>query len=152
MKRTLWLFVALLALMGLLLAACGGGNQAAGNGHAAEEELETVEVPAPYKGMTNPFAGDAAAAEAGKAIYQTNCASCHGDTGQGDGPAGQALDPKPTNLAAKVPEQADDFLFWRISEGGAMEPFNSAMPAWKGVLSEEQIWQVITYLRTLGGE
>ena len=43
---------------------------------------------------------------------------------------------------------SDGYLFWRISEGGAMPPFNSAMLAWKGTLSEEEIWQVISYVRT----
>jgi mono/diheme cytochrome c family protein len=31
-----------------------------------------------------------------------------------------------------------------------MAPFNSAMPAWKATMAEEQRWQVITYLRTFG--
>jgi hypothetical protein len=44
----------------------------------------------------------------------------------------------------------DSYLFWRISEGGAMEPFNSAMPAWKDVLDEEARWNVIHYIRALG--
>ena len=43
---------------------------------------------------------------------------------------------------------SDGYLFWRVSEGGAMPPFNSAMLAWKGTLSEEEIWQVISYVRT----
>ncbi len=150
MKRSVWMLLALLAILGVFLAACGGNNQAANGADTESEQEAGIQVPAPYQGKTNPFAGDTAAAEAGKAIYETNCASCHGPTGQGDGPAGQALDPKPSNLAQKGGELGDDFLFWRISEGGAMAPFNSAMPAWKGVLSEEQIWQVITYIRTLG--
>jgi mono/diheme cytochrome c family protein len=34
-------------------------------------------------------------------------------------------------------------------EGGAMAPFHSSMPAWKSILSEEQIWQIIAFIRTL---
>lgn len=45
---------------------------------------------------------DSAATDAGKALYTSNgCASCHGDTGLGDGPAGAALNPKPRDLSAK---------------------------------------------------
>ncbi len=43
----------------------------------------------------------------------------------------------------------DAYIFWRISEGGAMEPFNSGMPAWGNSLSDEQIWQLVSYLREL---
>jgi hypothetical protein len=46
---------------------------------------------------------------------------------------------------------SDDYLHWRIAEGGMMRPFNSVMPSWKGILSEDQIWMIITYLRTLQG-
>jgi mono/diheme cytochrome c family protein len=46
---------------------------------------------------------------------------------------------------------SDGYIFWRVSEGGAMEPFNSAMPAWKSVYNEEQIWKLIAFVRTLGG-
>jgi mono/diheme cytochrome c family protein len=45
---------------------------------------------------------------------------------------------------------SDGYLFWRVSEGGMMAPFNSAMPAWKTTLSEEQRWHVISYVRLLG--
>jgi mono/diheme cytochrome c family protein len=46
----------------------------------------------------------------------------------------------------------DAYLFWRVSEGGVMAPFNSAMPAWKGALSETQRWQVVNYLRIFAAQ
>lgn len=134
------LFVVMVVLV-LALSACGGGGKAT--------ESTTVEVPADYAGKTNPMANDAAAVTAGQEIYTTNCASCHGDSGGGDGAAGAALEPKPAALNSLSADISDAFLFWRISEGGMMEPFNSSMPAFKGVLSEEQIWQVVTYIHTL---
>ena len=102
-----------------------------------------------HKSLQNSFSGDRDAAAKGKAIYEANCASCHGPSGEGDGPAGSALERRPLNLAANQSELGDDYLYWRISEGGMMEPFASMMPAWRGLLREEQIWQVIAYLRTL---
>jgi len=69
----------------------------------------------------------------------------------GDGPASAGLDPAPAPLAHTARMLADDYLIWRISEGGAMAPFNSAMPSWKAALDEDARWDVINYLRVLSG-
>ncbi len=140
-----FVFVLMLVLV-LALSACGGGKT---DSDDTSSGGSTATVPAEYAGKTNPLANDANAATAGKDIYATNCASCHGDTGAGDGPAGSALEPKPAALN-NLGTKGDDYLNWRIHEGGAMEPFNSSMPAFKGVLSDEQVWQVIAYIHTLG--
>jgi mono/diheme cytochrome c family protein len=136
----------LILFSALLLAACSGGA-APDDDH--DTGAEHIGAPAEFESLTNPFAGDHEAAEAGAEIYEINCASCHGVEGKGDGPAAEALDPKPASLADAhmMEDMSDGALFWRVSEGGAMEPFNSAMPAWKETLSEDEIWQVITYIR-----
>lgn len=137
----------------VLITACGATTQAAGDEHHAGEEIdhEHAEAPAEFDGLTNPLAGDAAAVTAGQVIYETNCATCHGQTGHGDGPAAESLDPKPASLAnaAMMNEMTDGYLFWRVSKGGQMDPFNSAMPAWGKTLTDKQIWQAISYVRTL---
>ena len=157
MKKQLNILLVVLVGLALLLAACGGGadEQAptggeTGNGGAAEM-LDRPETPAEYAGMTNPHEGDQAAIQAGQELFQAQCVSCHGETGQGDGPAAASLDPHPQNLAENVPGLSDGYLFWRISEGGAIPEFQSAMPSFKNVFTEDQIWQVISYIRTLGG-
>lgn len=124
--------------------------------HAEGEDMHAealhVDPPAEYAGLTNPYEGDPQAIAAGEEIYNANCATCHGEEGHGDGPAAQGLDPAPASLAdrAMMGDMSDGLLFWRVTEGGAMEPFNSAMPAWGDVLTEEERWQVISYIRTLG--
>lgn len=123
-------------------------------GHGEEEHQEAHmhgETPEEYEGLTNPFQGQDEAIQAGMEIFIINCATCHGETGQGDGPASPGLDPKPADLTdnSMMQSLSDGYLFWRIEEGGTMEPFNSAMPAWGDQLTEDQIWQVISYLRSL---
>ncbi len=142
MKKIIFILLTVLVLSTMLLAACGG---------KATESVETGDeegVPAEFANKTNPYAGQADAASAGEAIFQGKCTSCHGDGGKGDGVAAGALNPKPTDLTT-TSDDSDGLLYWRISEGGMMAPFNSQMPAWKGSLSEEEIWQVVTYIRTL---
>jgi mono/diheme cytochrome c family protein len=123
----------------LLLAACGEGN-----GIGGSAPISTLApVPAEYVGKTNPFGPEAA--DEGARIFRTNCETCHGPRGHGDGPAGDSLDPKPKNLAELQKIAADDYLFWRISAGKE----GTSMVAWKGILTEGQIWQVISFIRTL---
>lgn len=132
----------------ILLAGCqGDGENAAGSGH----EHQHVDVPAEYAGLENPLPNDGDQVAAGAAIFALNCAACHGVEGKGDGVAAESLEPRPSDLTAEamMAEVTDAYLYWRISEGGNMEPFNSAMPAWKGTLSENERWQVILYLRSL---
>lgn len=110
-----------------------------------------VDAPAEFASRTNPFADDHEAIEVGAEIFQANCAACHGSEGLGDGPAAETLEPKPATLAdgAMMGDLSDGYLFWRVSKGGQMEPFNSAMPAWESGLAEQQRWQVISFVRTL---
>jgi mono/diheme cytochrome c family protein len=132
MKNSL---LVVLALMTLILIACGDGETAT---------LETLEtVPAEFAGQTNPYGVEAVTQ--GAEVYTVYCASCHGETGLGDGVAGASLIPPPKNLVELQSRVEDDYLFWRISAG----KLGTAMVAWKGILTDEQIWQVVSFIRTL---
>ena len=92
----------------------------------------------------------------GRQIYADRCAVCHGDGGDGKGPAGAALPLKPPDLRDRkmVGEMTGNYWFWRVTEGGLVEPFKSAgsmMPAWKDELSVEDRWAVIAYQHTFSG-
>ncbi len=89
----------------------------------------------------------------GKAVYVKWCAGCHGETGQGDGPAAGYMLPRPRNFTGAVykirttasgqlPTDAD--LLRVIDDGLA----GSAMPAWKGRLSDGERRDVMAYLKT----
>jgi len=90
--------------------------------------------------------GDAAK---GKVSFENTCVACHGPQGKGDGPAAAALDPKPKNLsdAALLSTQTDEYIFKVISEGGASVGLSPMMAPWGGVLSEQDIWNVVAYIR-----
>ena len=93
--------------------------------------------------LKSPVAGQEAI-KGGKKIFTTMCAICHGEKGRGDGAAGAALNPKPTNLTTSAfHAQSDGAIFWKITEGKA------PMASYKATLSEEKRWQLVSYLRTL---
>ena len=104
-------------------------------------------VPAAYRGARNHMAKTPDTVREGGALYAKNCAACHDASGMGHGEAGLALYPSPALLAhlIRMPGTVDEYLLWAISDGG--KPFGTKMPAFKDVLAEEQIWQIITYVR-----
>ena len=85
----------------------------------------------------------------GKEKFNQICASCHGPTGHGDGPAAAALDPKPRNLSDPkyVTTLSDEQIFKTVKVGGAAVGKSPLMPAWGSVLSDDDIWNVIAYIR-----
>lgn len=105
-------------------------------------------LPSAYAGKTNPLAETPAVLAQGRKLYAANCASCHGPEGRGDGPLAANLNPPPADLdwTMSMPISQDDFLYWTIAEGGAQ--FGSAMPAFKTTLKPDQIWSIITALRS----
>ena len=133
MKKVLLL---ILALSALTLAGCRGSS-------ISNAVATFAPVPPEYASKTNPLGADGVIA--GADVFKTNCEACHGPQGHGDGPASAALDPAPKNLPELAKIVGDDYFFWRISTGKD----GTSMVAWKGVLTDEQIWQVIVYSRTL---
>ena len=135
MKR----FLLVMLVSVFTFAACSSSNTSS----STDPNATLAPVPAEYTGLNNPLGPQAA--DEGAEVFKTNCQACHGPQGHGDGPAGQALDPRPRNLAMIQAAAGDDFLFWRILEG---KP-GTSMVAWKGILTDEQIWQTVSFIRTL---
>lgn len=87
----------------------------------------------------------------GNKLFLTYCFICHGSGGTGNGPAAPDLPTKPRNLTddAYMSAHSDQHLYGAISGGGAAFHGSLAMPQWGNLLTEEQIWDLVAYVRTL---
>jgi mono/diheme cytochrome c family protein len=104
-------------------------------------------VPEEARAIRNPVPMTDANIATGAALYADNCARCHGDRGDGDGPDAKMNRPQPASLALAMRDGAnritDGEMFWKIAEG------RRPMPSFKKELTDEQRWQLVNFLRTL---
>ncbi len=101
-------------------------------------------VPANFKAMKNPVAKSEASTKAGMALYTKNCASCHGKTGAGDGVKARSIKTNPGDFAKPVFQNlADGEIFYKTKTG------RGDMPKYEGKLADDEIWNLVNYLRTL---
>jgi cytochrome c oxidase cbb3-type subunit III len=96
-------------------------------------------------------AGPGGNAAAGRDVHVANCLKCHGAGGKGDGPAGKLLKTKPADWTdrTKMSQMSDADLFNVIKNGGGAVGKSKLMPAWGGKLSDQQINDVIAFIRSL---
>ena len=95
-------------------------------------------APPEAKEIVNVYSENDIATQKGAKLYQKLCWTCHGKSGQGDGPAGGGLKPKPKNFSLdEVQNQTDGELFWKLSNGKGM------MIPYKHSLTKDQRWQLI---------
>ena len=96
-------------------------------------------------GLRDPEPVSESSIASGRALYREYCIACHGERGRGNGPSAVGLDPPPADLVLHVPQHTDGELFYMISRGVP----NSAMPAWRSVLTDRERWEIAHYLREL---
>ncbi len=103
--------------------------------------------PTPTTLAANPIPLTAESIDEGQEVFLNNCAACHGQDGEGDGPTAASLNPPPANLTEPhVAVHTDGDLHWWITNG-----IKPSMPGFGEALTEEEIWNVINYVRSLGG-
>ena len=148
-------FCSPVVLTGLLLAlSCASAFAGHRNPPPAEcpQPRFTGMAPDEIYARVNPLESSRANRKAGSKLYQKladpSCNVCHGDKGEGNGPLAEQFDPRPRNFscAATIDGIPDGQLFWIIkngSPGTAMPPFD--------YLDDEEIWQLVIYLRDLSG-
>ncbi|NDJ86528.1 MAG: cytochrome c [Chloroflexi bacterium] len=154
--RARYLYIVVFTAVSLLLTACLQTS--------SEPEIRTTRVLSPEPAM--PTAGplptrDPATLDlpvqfdfsAGAALYEANCAACHGPTGAGDGPAAAGIVCEMPRLDQRSSDVTLLDWFNTISMGTRMPPDPACpMPPWAGEMSEEKIWNVTAYALTLGGD
>ena len=115
-----------------------------------EESLGELRIEAAigsdYKDKANPVVVNNDSLTAGRSAYLANCSFCHGTTGLGDAKIGQNLYPPAANLTQqKTLTKTDGQLYWILQHGLSFV----GMPAWTDVLSDQQMWSVVIYVRAL---
>ncbi len=127
----------------ILLMTWVGSSTLALSMNSPASDKKKWTAPAEAKKLKNPLPNTKKVIEAGKKLYQLQCATCHGTSGKGDGMAGKFLPKKPGNfLLPQFQKQTDGEIFWKITHG------RTPMPAFKDILTDEQRWQLVRYLRT----
>jgi mono/diheme cytochrome c family protein len=108
-----------------------------------ERQAKPWPVPDEYKNMANPVAKSEASNKAGMVLYTKYCASCHGKKGLGDGVKARTLKDFAGDFSGSYYQnQTDGEHFYKTKVG------RDEMPKYEGKLSDEDIWNIVNYMRT----
>lgn len=109
-------------------------------------QISLWEAPPEANKIVNPITGDKTSNEAGRALYSIYCVACHGENGKGDGPASLSIKTKPADHSCeKIQKQTDGAIFWKITEGRS----NNIMASYRSILTDNERWMLVNYIRTL---
>ena len=89
----------------------------------------------------------------GRHLFERYCSPCHGSGGAGDGYNAKNLDPHPRDLTDKsekyMAKLTNQEIYEVIEKGGRGVDLSGMMPSWGKVFSEDEIWSLVAYIRTL---
>lgn len=137
----------LILALGLLFAIMGFVNLRADN---PPSHLETVlagramgaSVSRAALKVANPVTADETNLLAGARLYRDHCGLCHGDPANPKSTLADSLNPPAPQFMNDMPDMPDNQNFFILQHGIRW----TAMPAWKNVVSEQQTWQLVTFL------
>jgi mono/diheme cytochrome c family protein len=147
----------LIAILILAVAGLAGGYMFLRGGIGTTDEpsraeayvarrLRNFAIPSEARSIRNPFANDVAAWRPANPTFQEHCALCHDSDGRGRAKVGQRLYPRaPDMAAADTQELTDGELFYIIRNGVRL----TGMPGWSDLLSEEESWRLVSFVRHL---
>ena len=102
---------------------------------------------APAQGALLPRDSEEAATFRGGLVYANYCVTCHGMNADGNGRAARLYNPKPANL--RVSDKNNAYFALIIRNGGQAIARSEFMPAWGAELTDEQIADLVAYLRSI---
>lgn len=140
--------VGLCSIAGLAVAQPDNGPPRWMANMARHQQVIIHGLPSAYSKMRDTTRDSATKLRRGAALFQRDCAACHGATGESAGPDAFALVPAPADLAwlARAPKNsAEPYIYWSIVEGG--KAFGSEMPAYKDSLSRKDVRALAAYIR-----
>jgi mono/diheme cytochrome c family protein len=113
-------------------------------GMPSEPALPPMKLEVMTVKLRNPLTPTPANLAKGKERFETNCAPCHGMTGQGNGTVVHLLKHKPANLLTGVSKNLPDgYIYGYIRNGGVW------MPSYDDAMSSTERWQTVLYVRDL---
>jgi plastocyanin len=103
-------------------------------------------IPGDAQGRANPVSSNPEILAAAQKDYTARCVVCHGEDGKGQTTLGTHMYPRAADLtASRTQSKSDGSIFWLVQNGLP----HTGMPGWQGVLTDDQIWQLVVYLREL---
>ncbi len=152
MKRLLWIAVTLFALVLVGGVMASQFDLSALPEPARTETLIATKAKhflvrrASRAGVPPAPADRRASIDEGDKLFGTECSECHGNTGRKPTDAGRWMYPRAANLGSvEVQKYSDQELFWIVKNGIRL----SGMPAFGRVESDEHIWNLVRFVRTL---
>lgn len=148
-RSGMWAFVfSMVFIFGFFIYIVGihPGVDLRENLQAPPTGVQIAEAPVDVSTVTEPWVANADMVKHGKKVYQTNCALCHGNTGLGDGAAGQALNPKPRNLVTGPWKKGGGFIGWH--EGVTNGLPGTSMAAF-GHLKQVDRWAIVQFIDSI---
>jgi len=134
------------AVASLGLYPIGADNPPSGLERAIAERAMDVYADKHKPDGDNPIAPTAANLTEGARQYEANCAMCHGGAKAKISPLQNRFSPPPPQLINRIPHDPPSWIFWVTKHGVRM----TGMPAWDGILSDEDIWKIVAFIKNSG--
>ncbi len=113
-------------------------------------DISRPRAPSKARKIKSPLDTSSQIVQEGKTLYEGKggCYACHGYTGKGDGESGTTLSPRPRDLTNESFQmlRTDGEIFWSIKFGVDRTSMFAAIPR---VISEEEAWKIVQYIRSL---
>ncbi len=124
--------------------------QSLGTRNTRAWDTKDVNIPEKYRNLESPLGQTVANIGAGRGIYNQNCSACHGFEGRADVPLAKMFYPKPAAnfRLPRYKDFTDGHWFNKVARGVP----GTRMPRWDQILNSEQIWYVVTYLKSLAAD